>query len=91
MRRKRLEQIRIGYLGLCVCHCRRDYARSKYCHRDDLSCCISLSPHKTNEHGRHASTTAQNNVDGDRDIIAESEVIEEVDGKEKENVWEPPG
>lgn len=52
--------------------------------------CISFSPCTTNEHGRHASTTTKNNVYGNRDIIAEGEVIEKVDGKEEHNIREPP-
>lgn len=75
---------------MCVCHCCCDYTRSKHCNRENLSRCISLSPCKANEHGCHASATTKNNVDWDRNVIAEGEVIEEVDGKKQDNVREPP-
>lgn len=74
---------------MCVCHRRCDYAHSKHCYRENLSRCVSLSPRKANEHGGHTSATTKNNVDGDRDVVAEGKVIEEIDSKEEDNVREP--
>lgn len=54
-----------------------------------MSRCVSLSPCKANEHGCHTSATTKNNVDGDRDVVAEGKVIEEIDSKEEDNVREP--
>ena len=70
------------YLGLRVGPCREDDTKGeqKYC--DDLNTRISLPPEIAGSHGRNTSSRSEDDMHGDRDIIAEGMVVQHIDTEE---------
>ena len=82
-------EISIEYLGMSVGHCGCDDACREHCDREDLHGRISLSPGKPYEHRCHAAAAAKNDMDGNGNVIAESKVIEKIDGEKEADIREP--
>ena len=79
------------YLRSSIRHCSHHNSKRKHRHAEDLHLCVPFSPDESHDHGSYASPTSQNDVHRHRYIVAECEVIEDVDTEENDYVGEPAG
>ena len=78
-----------SYLGLSIRPSGGDDADGEQHDSHELYARVSLPPDAPCNHGCNTSSRSENDVDRDRNIIAESMVVQGVDAEEQHNVDQP--
>lgn len=80
-----------GNANLCfgICHGSKNDSHRQHGYSKDLPLGEAFAPDESNNHGRHATTASEDDVYWYRNVIAKGKVVEHVDGKEENDVWDP--
>lgn len=78
-----------NYLRPSVRHCGYYDAYGQHGHAEDLHLRVPLSPDESNKHCGHTAAASEDYMYGDRNVITEGKVVENVYREEEDHVRKP--